>query len=736
MRQNTKYFENINYINFTPLKLKVNKTEYFSIQTNQDKSRHNSSSLSCINKNIHNHPLIRNPTHNFLYDKINLNILSSSSFLLNKTIQKEKIFSKSQSYYINKNSKSVDCAMKKFQKKENNIKIYNNDNLLKLDNNDDNNNYYDKIKKLTKTFYINSDLVSQNKYNQKILNNYKFNPVVIYTEPKNYNNEDRKKLIITNGKDNIKKYGKLNKIILIQSFWRSYYLRKLVVGGLEKYYSSIAMSKYLNNIFQKNMQYLFHYFIELMREYINNSKYSCFKYKRNKNNINIFFKKNDEDANDSFEIPSDKKNDCIYFFIKREQRKCNKNKNSNSKNDINLFNEPNNINLNDYNWKNNKKSRNIKKNKFNALNNENFNKVNIKINLINHNNIDNNKKSNRFESNAVIKDNKNRRIIKSIDLYKNPKIKTRNQKIYTKKRIGEEKSNKNNNHKIILKRIYPSFISEVSDNSNNIKNINPKILYSLLNIIKKKYFYFYYPLFIQKLKIENSKKTRNSFQLSSIFPKRNITYYKKKNNKFNYAKLKLQPNNTYQLNKIKVNKNNNIEKHKKHKLLKKITEKKIQKKNKIDIICLTKYFLMWKNFFKLSFVHINLNKKTKSNDLQAKKLDRYKSENISPKKHIRFKFKKSFQTEDTIHSCNSERKKNSSVSSKKMKILKKYSDQKHLFSTFSNDFNYCCKRNLFTQINKKDDFCEKIFTLIKKIENKNMKYKYFIDWKKGMKKNK
>lgn len=207
--------------------------------------------------------------------------------------------------------------------------------------------------------------------------------------------------------------------------------------------------------------------------------------------------------------------------------------------------------------------------------------------------------------------------------------------------------------------------------------------------------------------------------------------------KFNSLYSNPLPKTNYNnYNKIKVNKNNNIEKHKKHKLLKKIIDKKIQKINKIDIICLTKYFLMWKNLFKLPFYHINLNKKIKSNDVQTKKLNRYKSENISPKKHIRFKYKKSFQTEEAIHSFNSEKKKNSSVSSKKMKILKKYSDQKHSFSTFNNDFNNSCKRNLFIQINKKDDFYEKIFTLIKKIENKNMKYKYFIDWKKEMKKNK
>ena len=733
MRQNSRYFENINYINFTPLKLKVNKTEFFSIQTNQDNNnRHKSSSN--LNNKVKNHPLIRNPTHNFLYDKININILSNSKFLLNKTILKEN-----QNFCTNKNSKSVDCALKKFRKKENNKNIYNIGNSIKLDN-DNFLNFYDKVKKPTKTLYIYSDLVSQNKYNQyNKLSNYNSNSVPIYTVPKNYNHEDKKKFIIINGKENIKKYNKLNKIILIQSYWRSYYLRKLVVGGLEKYYSSIAMSKYLNNVLFQNKKYLFHYFIELIKEYIITNKFSCFKYKRNKNNINIFFKNKDDDTNGSFEIPLDKKNDCIYFFIKREQTKSNKNKPSdnNNNNDINLFNDNKDININGYNWKSNKKSRNIKKNKLNCLNNEDCNKVNIKINLINNNNLENNKKIKRFESDLAINGNKNRHKIKSIDLYKNPPIKARHKKIYTKKRIGEENSKKNNNRNIFLKRFIPSFINQVSDSNiinnrikENKKEINANKLYSVVKVIKKKYFLLYYPILIKKLKLENSKKTRNDFQLHNLFPKRNITYYKKKNNKFNYAKLKLKSDNKNEFNKIKVNKNNKIEKHKKYKLIKKIMEKKINKINKRNIICLTKYFLFWKNFFKITFIHFHLNEKLKLNNTQQTDLSRYKSEHTSPKKHIKFRFKKSFNTLETICSSNSERKKNSSMSCKKMKIFKKYSDRKHLFSTFSNDINSNCKRNLFTQIKKKHDFYDKIISLIKKLENKSMKNKYFTYWKK------
>ena len=733
MRQNSKYFENINYINFTPLKLKVNKTEFFSIPTNQDNNKRHKSS-SCLNNKVKNHPLIRNPTHNFLYDKININFLSNSKFLLNKTILKEN-----QSFFTNKNSKSVDCAIKKFRKKEDIKNIYKIGNSIKLDNNDIS-NFYDKAKKPAKTLYIYTDLDAQNKYNQKNrLSNYNYNsnPVPIYTEPKNYNHEDKIKSIIINRKGNIKKYNKLDKIILIQSYWRSYYLRKLVVGGLEKYYSSIAMSKYLNNVLYQNKKYLFHYFIELIKEYIITNKFSYFKYKRNKNNINNFFKNKDDDTNGSFEIPLDKKNDCIYFFIKREQAKSNKNKPyDNSNNDTNLFNDDKDIKINGYNWKSNKKSRNIKNNKLNCLNNENCKKVNIKINSINLYDLENNKKIKRFESDIAINGNKKRQKIKSIDLYINPSIKASHKKIYTKKRIGEEKSNKNNNRNIFLKRFKPSFVNQVSD-SNIIKNrikknkkeINANKLNSVVKIIKKKYFHFYYPIFIKKLKIENSKKTRNGFQLH-LFPKRNITYYKKKGGGFDYAKLKLKSDNKNEINKIKVNKNNNIEKLKKYKLIKKIMEKKINKINKKNIIYLTKCFLFWKNFFKIKFSHFQLKEKLKSNNEQQTDLCRYKSEHTSPKKHIKFRFKKLFHTVETICSSNSERKKNSSMSCKKMKIFKKYSDQKNLFSTFSTVINSNCKKNLFTQINKKHDFYDKIVSLMKKLENKNMKNKYFTYWKK------
>lgn len=124
MKEKNKYFEKINYINFTPLKLKVNKTDYFSIHNKLSKNRNKYISLSYSNQNkTNNQPLIRNPTYNFLYDKINLNILSSSQYLINKTIKNEKLYPSFDHYLATNNnnnynnSKSVDYSIRKEPKK-------------------------------------------------------------------------------------------------------------------------------------------------------------------------------------------------------------------------------------------------------------------------------------------------------------------------------------------------------------------------------------------------------------------------------------------------------------------------------------------------------------------------------------------------------------------------------------------------------------------------------------------
>ena len=766
MREKNKCFR---YINFTPYKLKVFKSENFALKGTPILNRHKTSNSYLNNNNNNNrgnnHLLIKNPTQNYLFDKININNLSTSKILLNKSIN---------------NSKSVDCNQNDTIKKEKskNIIFYKNNSLKNLYcNNNYNLNYKNRTPIKNKTTNNNDVIIPPDLYN--LNDNYKIknaNPKIIYLESNKYKFRNRdigrlQEKLRYNYKlyNDDKKKEKIKKIILIQSFWRSYFLRKLVVGGLEKYYSSIAMSKYLINIFYKNKQKLFSYFIEVLKEYIIKKKYSCFKYRKNNNNINIFFKGNEESIG-SFEIPNDKKNDCIYFFIKREQDKTNKNKIINDKNKNN-FKKENNINIKHYNYKYNKRSRNTKNNMitlYNKKSNDNINKdnyknnINIKINLINHNNNDNSNSHRKTTNNNYSKIFDKNKINLNCNLNK-----IKHKKVYVKKKVGEENNNYNHHNKL-LKKNSASFKKDKTDEINTKKEIYKNHINSFINMIKRKFIHLNYRLFIYNLKIKiknnnkekhiyisklfkilnkiiikkyfnminnnnNDKNSDNIFefignkkvQLYSFFPIRNITYYKKKNNKHNYAKLNKKPNLENQYQKIKVNKNNAIEKNKKSKLLKKIIEKKTNKEN-----ILKKYYLIWKQSYKLVYIDFNSNRNYKIEN--EEKRNRNKSE--SNKKHIKIKFKKTF-TNNTIRSSSYEKSNLLSVSSKKMKVSKKIYDKNNFYSTASSSNLPNYKNNIFNRIsNDENQLYNKVISIIKKIENKNIIYKYFIDWKKEVKK--
>jgi hypothetical protein len=201
------------------------------------------------------------------------------------------------------------------------------------------------------------------------------------------------------------------------------------------------------------------------------------------------------------------------------------------------------------------------------------------------------------------------------------------------------------------------------------KELNKEYINELINIIKKKCFCLYFPLLVKQLKLEISK-IRDNFIKKSLFPKRNITYYKKKNNKYHYAKLKGKSGKTNGINKIKVNKNNQL---KKHKFLKKLVEKKALLINKKNIISLTKYFLNWRNNFRSSIISFHLRDNKRINNSEEKDLNRYKMEKISPKKHIKCRFKKSLTNTQSLSLSKSEKKKISSLSCKKMKVERRYS---------------------------------------------------------------
>ena len=427
----------LKYINFTPYKLKVFKTENFSIST-PELIKHKASFSSFTKNRINNPVLIRNPTQNYLFDKININNLSTSKLLLDKSIKNENSIFNTLNRNCNKNSKSSDNTLTRYYKiKKSNRNRYNQYNFRESKNN----NYFNIHKNKTPDKTYNYEGFNKGIKNEYNLSNYNSNNVVMSINKNNIYDND---YLIKPEKEKFE-----NKIVLIQSFWRSYFLRKLVVGGLEKYYSSIAMSKYLNNIFIKNKKIFFKEFIESLKLYILHERYSCFKYKKNRNKINIFFKGN-KNSEESFEIPNDKRNDCIYYFIKREQIKSKKLKVMNNKY---LIDKNKNINIKDYNWKYDKKGKNNKDKMisiYNKNNKERFNKnnINIKINLINQNNIEMNKKNNSKNYKGISSDyiinNKEKFIHKykrNINSNKNIKLikENRHKNIYSKKKNRRRK---------------------------------------------------------------------------------------------------------------------------------------------------------------------------------------------------------------------------------------------------------------------------------------------------------
>lgn len=108
-----------------------------------------------------------------------------------------------------------------------------------------------------------------------------------------------------------------------------------------------------------------------------------------------------------------------------------------------------------------------------------------------------------------------------------------------------------------------------------------------------------------------------------------------------------------------------------------------------------------------------------------------KNRNSSNKKHIKIRYKKSFTSFNTLCS-NSFDRKNMSVGFKKMKIIKKLSENYNCISSLScssliNNSNY--KNKCFNKINK-DIFIKKTISLVNKLEFKSKLFKHFRHWKK------
>jgi hypothetical protein len=163
---------------------------------------------------------------------------------------------------------------------------------------------------------------------------------------------------------------------------------------------------------------------------------------------------------------------------------------------------------------------------------------------------------------------------------------------------------------------------------------------------------------------------------------------------------------------------------------------------KKNIISLKKYFFIWNNHNSNkrgtsahSHQNKNLNKVNNLDNLNMNTIQdnlvTEKNRNSSNKKHIKIRYKKSFTSFNTLCS-NSFDRKNMSVGFKKMKIIKKLSENYNCISSLSctsliNNSNY--KNKCFNKINK-DIFIKKTISLVNKLEFKSKLFKHFRHWKK------
>ena len=254
-----------------------------------------------------------------------------------------------------------------------------------------------------------------------------------------------------------------------------------------------------------------------------------------------------------------------------------------------------------------------------------------------------------------------------------------------------------------------------------------------MKLIRRKYLYLFFSLF----KINLNSKKINSFKNHKSNSEINVNIFYKKT-------ISNKSGEIGEYHKIKVNRNINIEKSRRTKLLKKILEKKFNE-NKKRIISLKKYFNIWNNdnsnkSATSAYYHKrkNLNKENNIDNLNMNpmevNLEREKSTNSSLKKHIKIRYKKSSTSFNTC--SNSFDRKNMSIGFKKMKIIKKMAEHYNYISSLScsnliNNSNY--KNKFFNKINK-DIFIKKIISLINKLEFKSKLFKHFHHWKKKLKK--
>ena len=564
----------------------------------------------------------------------------------------------------------------------------------------------------------------------------------------------------------------LNKVVKLQSFWRGYYLRNIVVRGLKKYYGLIFIYIRLKKYILKKKKNIFEILFE--NELANNERKST-KYNTINNKL-IYSKKlfynntlNNSDKNSfSFSTPNDGTIDNISDHKTKTYYSKDK-VNTKIKNKYNFPELKNTSKTIDNELTNNVKEINLNQNNINInINNDNKNNFSINNFYGTANNLgssiikgDNNSKIGRITYNFFNK-------------YEDKDIKPieNNSQYYFRKPIYIKKPNKKyihvNKNNINKDDKEDNFSSQKSTNSkydsnNSLNNWNKfkfnSTLYNIykfvfnkiINLIRKKFYNTYFQSFLYQLKIKRKVgqiKLYHSILLSIILKKdkkikkkyldiyrekvltlkaNELLKYEKNNNIYNSEiNLKNKNINTNKANnKLKNPKNFNSNINKYNINNKGIILKLLTIKNKYVNKILGKYFCKWK---KKPFVMISYNNKKDSN--------RYS--NINKKRNVIIVNKKKIKIKREQNKLNYSQKIDRTYSiskEKKMKIIKRVSKPDEyllLYNSYSKNLRDSinkCNNNEFLN-EEKDMNINKIFYIINKLESKKLLFKFFKYWKK------
>ena len=568
----------------------------------------------------------------------------------------------------------------------------------------------------------------------------------------------------------------INQIIRIQTFWRGYYLRKIVFKGLKKYYGLIFIYKSIKKYILKRNEDIFIILFDkkIKRKCISNLS----PLKNNYLYTKKFFHSNTVSNNDE--------NDSFSFSTPNELEKNNEN----------LKSKENNIKA-IYSKSKTKEILNLPISNQNDIQNKKISNYTNKITKSYEKNIYNNKNllmkknyatdNNALYSNIIKINGKNSKIgekttiffnkydektnqtinINTENCFRKPMYKKKNKKyIYIRKNICQKDQKNFSSEK--SSKYSSNIISEKNSRfSQTLFNMYKFVFLKIINIIKIKCYKFYFQKFLYYLKIKRKiselklkyrslqsiikliekkllKKYLNIYREKILTLKANdmIKYEKPKKN--NYILLKKSPNKNVlkKINKNIDNSNGNISRNS-------IQNKIKDNPNKKNLIIkLLKIIKKYKNNSKLKYFNIwksrikYFNSKNKFKKIEKIKiinknfvtLNNEKDNKIIVNKKL-LKIKKS---KDKVN--NSENKignyNNSLSKEKKMKIIKRVSNPEEylsLYNSFNKNFkesiNALGKSDIFIDGNN-NKILDKIFFIIEKIESKKMLFKFFNSWKK------